>query len=645
MTFLSTRRDRDRENGEVANGNKRRRKDKAADAEEEISRFFTSTKFPTAESDVEICRSRLHRHGAVTDFRRRRTENKRRVSSANSSALPESVAADLPGRPFLGFGIRGARPMSPAYVQENTSATSATDSPVRELSISTDLARSHFTWSSSGAASQGSGKDGPIGCKESDPLGKGNGSAPSEPVLSAGQLEPSDPPICHCHCQADGGSTKKFPGENRLRTDATMPNAHPGESPKTAERDQSYQEDIKEAKPEGQKHEGQPVANASCKQQTTRLGAADVRDSECTALEASLLPVEENIAQEGGLDVFDSEIDRLLHDWKTKAAELARGEDQHNQTAGPEEQDLLSPLQDSQQNSDPVRPDALQEPMERCDRYLQLNKCNNDAGDDQAIGVEPIPDCTIDSGSGPDTFRTECDGIYGRKISTSATEGRFTVSQGIQNAGGNAWQGARRFYSSQTSDRGRPATERSNTLICDSSVGIVCGSWPLACDYNLAGPSIERMSHPNLYAAQDSGRDHDPHPSHQGRGESRPVDNQPDKREDDVEGWGPPSDGVMMVQDLKPWGECRFSEGYEHIDAADDLLITSSSVSASNVEQVESRGYPRHRLIGLGSSAGLSLSPFPMLGDAGTLFSKDTADQRYTNSPSMAGFWQPHKLY
>ncbi|SLM40131.1 hypothetical protein LPUS_10824 [Lasallia pustulata] len=645
MTFLSTRRGRDRENEEVANGNKRRRKDKVADAEEEISRFFTSTRFPTAESDAEICQTRLHGHGAVTDSRRRRTENKRCASSANSSALPESIAADLPGRPFLGFGNRGARPMAPASVQENTSATSATNSPMRELSISTDLARSHFTWSRSGAASQGSGTDGPIGCKESGPLGKGNGSTSGGPVLSAGQLEPSDPPICHCHCQADGGSTKKFPDENRLRTDAAMPNAQSGESPKAAEQDQSHQEDIKEAKPEGQKHERQPVANASCEQQATRLGTADVRDCECTALEASLLPVEENIAQEEGLEAFDSDIDRLLHDWKTNAAELVRGQDQHIQTASLEEQDVLSPLQVSQQNSDPARQDALQEPIQTCVRYLQLNNCNNDAGHDQAIGVGPIPDCTIDSGPGPDTFRTECDGVYGRNISTSATEGRFTVSQGIKNAGGNAWQGARRFYSSQTSERGRPATECSDTLIRDSSVGIVCGSWPLACNYNLAGPSTERMSYPNLYATQDSGLDHDPHPFHHGRAESRPVNNPPDKREDDVEGWGTRSDGATVVQDLKPWGECRFSDGYEHIDAADDLPITSSSVSASKIEQVESCGYARHRLIGLGSSAGLSLSPFPRLGDAGTLFSKDTGDQRYTNSPSMAGFWQPHKLY
>ena len=647
MTFLRTRRDRDRETEVITNRNKRRRKDKTADAEEEISRFFTSARVPTAEGDAEICRTRSHGQGAVTDSRRRRSENKRCASSVNSSALPESIAAaDLPGRPFLGFGNRGSRPLSPTCVHENTSDTFAAKSPVRNLSVSTVQARSHFTWSRSPAASRGSETNKVLDCGEGHPLGKEDGVKFGEPVLDVGQLNPSGSTLYRCQCQADNVHIQNSPKGNELRTDAVMSNADSGESPKHPEQDQSNRQDIKEAKPDDQNDEGRPTANVFSNQQAAKLSAADASNSDCAVLKDPLLPVETRIGtQEEGLEVFDLGIDRLLCDYRTKAAEVAHGEGQHSQTVSPAEQGMSSPVPNRQHDSHSMKIVELQEQMETCDRYLHPWDTSNAAAPGEASEAGMTPHCTVSSEPRPNPRQNKYHGIYGRNMSIGTTEGYSAVSQGLRNVDEYAWQGVRKLSNTQTPDRGRPVTERSDALMHDSNTGIVCGSWPVAYEYNLAGPSIERLSYQNLYAAQDSDRDYDPESFYDGGKHGQRVDNYSNELENEAEGWRPPCDDVTMVQDLRLFGECGLSGSREQIDEVDGLSVASSSAKVSNVGQVISRGYPHHRFIGLGSSAARSPSSFPRHGHSGSLFSSGIADQRYTNGPRMPGFWQPHKLY
>lgn len=650
MTFLSTRRDRDRETEEITHRNKRQRKDKAADAEDEISRFFTSARVPTADSDGEIGRTRLRGQGAITDTRRRRSKNKRRASSVNSSALPESIAAaDLPGRPFLGFGNRGARPLSSRHVHGNTSDTSTAKSPVRVSRESTIRARSPFTWSISGAASHGSGTDGLLNCMETDPQGKVDGGASGETVSDAGQLNSSGPTFRRCHCQLDGGSTEGSSKGDKLRVDAAMPNAASVESPKPAEQDRSHQWNIQEAKPEGQKNERQPVANASGNQQAATRGATDVSDSDRAVLKTPPLLVEESIAtQEEGSEIFDLGIDRLLHECRTKAAEAAHGqEERHNQAATQEQQDVPSPLRNRQFDSHTVKVVDIQEQTENGDRYRypQQIDFNNAAAPDRENGAGMTHDCTVGPEPGSNAHRNECDDLYRRNVSMDAIEGYVTVPQGHENINRNASQEARRLHGSHTPDRGRLVSERSDALMRDSNIGITSGSWPLAYDYNLVGPSIEHMSHQNLNAAQDSKWHCFPQPYYDGRNQGQPINYHENDVEKAVEGWNPPSDDVTIVQDLGVLGERGFSDSYDQIDGVDVLPITSTAINASNLEQVDTRGHARHRLIGLESSAALSPTSFSRLGSSGSIFSRGTADQRYTNSPPMPGFWQPHKLY
>lgn len=647
MTFLSTRRDRDRENEEVINHNRRGRKAKAADAEDEISRFFTSARVPTAESDGEIYRSRLHGQGVDKESKYRTSKNRRRASSVNPSGLPESIAAaDLPGKPFLGFGNRGARPLSPANVHEHTSDTSAAISPVRVLSESTVRAGTHFTWSRSGIVSHGSGNDGPLDGVDSDPLQKRDILASGEPVLGADELNPSGPTICQCQLHPDGKSTQEPLKGIGSMTDAAMPIATSGESRNPAEHGRSHLRDIQEANPEGSNDEEQPVANVSGHKKTARLSGMDVSDSGRAAPKDPPLPVGEKMSTlEEGLDLFDLGIDRLLRECATNAAETAYGQNRRNQTAASEEHDMPSPLEKRRIDHHSVNIVLPEKQMITCDRFPQSWDITNAVVSNQATAAGRTLDCSAGPESGLGPHRNHWDGLYRRTMSMGFTEGHLTVPQGLRNFDRIEWPGVGRVYGSRSPDRGRPITGRSDALIHESNLSTVRGSWPLAYDYNLAGPSIERMSHPNLYAAQNNDRDYEPQPPRDSRNHGQPVDNNLNEFEGDVEGWGSPSDSVTMVQDPRFFGDWGFSDSYGQMEGVDTLLSQSPSINASKLEQVHTHEYPRHRFVGWESSTGLSPSSFPRLGSSSTLFSKSTADQKNANSPPMQGFWQPHKLY
>lgn len=647
MTFLSARRDRDRENEEVNNRNKRGAKHKVADAEDEISRFFTAARIPTAESDGEIYRNRLHGQRMLKDSKDETSKTKRRASSVNSSALPESIAAaDLPGKPFLGFGNRGARPLSPAYVHEHTSDTSAAKSPVRVLSKSTVRASSHLTWSRSGIASHGSGNDGTLDCMDRGPLWKGDILASGEPVLGVDELDPSGQTICSCQRHPDGKSTQESPKGNGSRTDAARPTAASGEGVNPPEQNRSNLRGNQEANLKDSKDEGQPVVNVSGNEQTARLTGMDVSGSGRAAPKNPPLPVGENMATlKEGLEVFDLGIERLLRECAANAAEIAHGQDRHDQAATPEEQDMPSPLQKRQSDSRSVKIARSQEQMATCDRFPQSWDSINGVDPNQPTKAGRTLDCTV----GPDfrlaPHRNHWDGIYRPTTSTGSTEGHPTVPQGLRDFDRIGWQGARRFLGSRTPDRGRPITGRSDALIRESNFSTTRDSWPLVYDYNLATLSTERISHPSLYAAQCNDPDYEPQPSNDSRHQGQPLDDHVNEFEDDVEGSRPPSDCVTMVRDPRFFEERGSFDDYEEMEGVHTLPFPSPSIAASQLVQVGTHGCPRHRFLGLESSTALSSSSFPRLGSSSTLFSKSTADQIIADSPSMQGFWQPNRLY
>ena len=120
-----------------ADKKKRRKTNKAADIEAEISRYFTSAKVPRPSVPDPHPQEQLRQQQA-----QRRPQD--------SDSVPTFV--DLPDKPFLGFGSSGAVSMSPVR-KDGCRALIANDSLfTRSQSRST----SYFTWSQSEVRSQAS---------------------------------------------------------------------------------------------------------------------------------------------------------------------------------------------------------------------------------------------------------------------------------------------------------------------------------------------------------------------------------------------------------------------------------------------------------------------------------------------------------
>ena len=120
-----------------ADKKKKRKTNKAADIEAEISRYFTSAKVPRPSVFDPHSRGRFCQQQAQT--------------RPQDSGSPYTFV-DLPDKPFLGFGSSGAISMSP--VRENgCRALLNQDSP---LTRSQSRSTSYFTWSQSEVRSQAS---------------------------------------------------------------------------------------------------------------------------------------------------------------------------------------------------------------------------------------------------------------------------------------------------------------------------------------------------------------------------------------------------------------------------------------------------------------------------------------------------------
>ena len=142
MTFLNTR-GKSEESLKDVGEKKMSRKSKAANLDDEISRFFESTRLPLAERDHNIPNHKV-RQPPLPDARSIRRMATRHLSVERSSLPP----IELPGRPFLGFGEPGPRPSSP--LKDPREDISVSDSRTRRQPQS-ELSRSttYYTWSQS----------------------------------------------------------------------------------------------------------------------------------------------------------------------------------------------------------------------------------------------------------------------------------------------------------------------------------------------------------------------------------------------------------------------------------------------------------------------------------------------------------------
>lgn len=150
MGFLANRRDKSKEqNDKLTKG--RREKGKAAGDEDEISRFFSSGKQVLAERDIN--RQDKAREEAAYPYGKAHGHAKRVVSRRSNRTQYPYAPIELPEKPFLGFGNRGAHPFPSIESQSaiGKAALSAVPSEVTQRTSS--LSTTSHTWSRSGIES------------------------------------------------------------------------------------------------------------------------------------------------------------------------------------------------------------------------------------------------------------------------------------------------------------------------------------------------------------------------------------------------------------------------------------------------------------------------------------------------------------
>ncbi|KAI9871736.1 MAG: hypothetical protein M1830_002508 [Pleopsidium flavum] len=152
MTFLLARRDKSKELSKPAGEKKRREKDKATDAEEEISRFFTSRKHPLTEIDPNLLRKQPS--AFTTPSHMARGRGKSTLPEASASRQSSKPPFELPDKPFLGFGNRGAPPISPLKNLDPVSKTTPSAAPSEMGHALSKRSSTYFTGSSNGIRSE-----------------------------------------------------------------------------------------------------------------------------------------------------------------------------------------------------------------------------------------------------------------------------------------------------------------------------------------------------------------------------------------------------------------------------------------------------------------------------------------------------------
>ena len=147
MTFLNTRREKPGDQVKVTQNTMRRKKDKRADTEAEISRYFTSISIPRLEK-AHNRNERIERFLGSNATKCKAQCHADRPPSPNLSTLPP---IDLPGRPFLGFGSRREDLTSP--VQEYRHKEQPKHRAITPPIASTPgRSTSYFSWSESAAS-------------------------------------------------------------------------------------------------------------------------------------------------------------------------------------------------------------------------------------------------------------------------------------------------------------------------------------------------------------------------------------------------------------------------------------------------------------------------------------------------------------
>lgn len=151
MTFLSNRRDRTKELNEPANQRKEKKK-KISCSEEEISRFFESGRRPLTERAANRQDGRTERGGDACRKAQRHRQPTR--PDRTHRHRPSCPPVDLPEKPFLGFGNRGANSMHSPVLDDAVTKTSPSVRLSQVAQHTPAPSTTYYTWSRSGRNSK-----------------------------------------------------------------------------------------------------------------------------------------------------------------------------------------------------------------------------------------------------------------------------------------------------------------------------------------------------------------------------------------------------------------------------------------------------------------------------------------------------------
>lgn len=150
MNFLSSRREKSKELRKSAEGNQRRAQEKAADTEEEISRFFTARRQNLTETDRD---SQPQAPALTKPAHEARSHRKRPAPGESIQRESSYPPVEPPEKPFLGFGSRGLSPVPLVEAHRPPSKAAPLAAPLEGGQPASVRSATYFSWSRSGTQS------------------------------------------------------------------------------------------------------------------------------------------------------------------------------------------------------------------------------------------------------------------------------------------------------------------------------------------------------------------------------------------------------------------------------------------------------------------------------------------------------------
>lgn len=195
MGFLASRRDKSKElNNNTTKGH--REKGRAADEEDEMSRFFSSGKQVLAERDLNRQDKQLKE--VAHPYDKALGHAKRAVSRRSDQRQSPYPPLELPEKPFLGFGNRGAQPLSSIESRGPVGKVALSVAPSEVTQHLSSHSTASYPWSRSGNESKSTS---PKRNEDAIPLSgfpaastAFNSAAPSIEVV---QLDQTSNPVLH----------------------------------------------------------------------------------------------------------------------------------------------------------------------------------------------------------------------------------------------------------------------------------------------------------------------------------------------------------------------------------------------------------------------------------------------------------------